>query len=83
MQVPLPRRGAHSPFIYLRPSRAIHKCVPHRAGHGSVGLRGSRVVELVGKAARPVEPKAVSAKVRAVHHVFLARWGLNVVQVDS
>jgi hypothetical protein len=29
---PLPRRGPHSPFIYLRPSRAIHKCVPHRAG---------------------------------------------------
>src|ERR1700693_701236 len=27
---PLPRRGPHSPFIYLRPSRAIHKCVPHR-----------------------------------------------------
>ena len=34
---PLPRRGRpHSPFIYLRPSRAIHKCVPHRAGDGSV-----------------------------------------------
>ena len=25
MRVLLPRRGAHSPFIYLRPSRAIHK----------------------------------------------------------
>jgi hypothetical protein len=27
---PLPRRGPHSPFIYLRPSRVIHKCVPHK-----------------------------------------------------
>jgi hypothetical protein len=33
---PLPPRGPHSLFIYLRPSRAIHKCVPHRAGDGSV-----------------------------------------------
>jgi hypothetical protein len=25
-------RVPQSPFICLRPSRAIHKCVPHRAG---------------------------------------------------
>jgi hypothetical protein len=34
------------------------------------------VVELFGQAPRPVEPKAVSAKVRAAHHAFLARCGL-------
>jgi hypothetical protein len=44
---------------------------------------GRGVVELFGQAARPVEPKAVSAKVRAAHHAFLARCGLNAVQVDS
>jgi len=36
-----------------------------------------RLVELFGQAPRPVEPKAVSAKVRAAHEVFLARGGLN------
>jgi len=45
------------------------------------GMEG--VVELFGQAPRPVEPKAVSAKVRAAHHAFLARCGLNAVQVDS
>jgi C4-dicarboxylate-specific signal transduction histidine kinase len=42
------------------------------------GMEG--VVELFGQAPRPVEPKAVSAKVRAAHHAFLARCGLNAVQ---
>ena len=37
------------------------------------------VLELFGQAARPVEPQAVSAKVRAVYHAFLARCGLNAV----
>ena len=45
------------------------------------GIEG--VVELFGQAPRPVEPKAVSAKVRAAHHAFLARCGLNAVQPDS
>jgi hypothetical protein len=45
------------------------------------GMEG--VVELFGQAPRPVEPKAVSANVRAAHHAFLARCGLNAVQVDS
>src|ERR1700686_2584766 len=88
---PLPRRGPHSPFIYLRPSRATHKCVPHRAGFKQWidqwkplvyrGMEG--VVGLFGQAPRPVEPKAVSAKVRAAHHAFLARCGLNAVQAVS
>ena len=56
---------------------------PAQGGARICRLAGSRVVELVGQAARPVEPKAVSAKVRAVHHVFLARCALNVVEVDS
>lgn len=35
MRVPSLGVALHSPFTHLRPSRAIHKCVPHRAGHGS------------------------------------------------
>jgi signal transduction histidine kinase len=45
------------------------------------GMEG--VVELFGQAPRPVEPIAVSAKVRAAHHAFLARCGLDAVQPDS
>jgi hypothetical protein len=45
------------------------------------GMEG--VVELFGQAPRPVEPKAVSAKVRAAHHAFLAGCGLNAFQADS
>ena len=48
------------------------------------GLSGNgRGVELFGQAPRPVEPKAVSAKVRAAHQAFLARCGLNAFQADS
>jgi signal transduction histidine kinase len=42
------------------------------------GMEG--LVELFGQAPRPVEPKAVSAKVRAAHHAFLVRCGLDAVQ---
>jgi C4-dicarboxylate-specific signal transduction histidine kinase len=45
------------------------------------GMEG--VVELFGQAPLPMEPKAVSAKVRAAHRAFLARCGLNAVQADS
>jgi hypothetical protein len=38
---------------------------------------------LFGQAPRPVEPKAVSAKVRAAHQAVSARRGLNAVQADS
>jgi toluene monooxygenase system protein E len=38
------------------------------------GMEG--VVELFGQAAGPLQPKAVSANVRAAHHAFLARCGL-------
>jgi toluene monooxygenase system protein E len=38
------------------------------------------VVELFGQAAGPLQPKAVSANVRAAHHAFLARCGLNAVE---
>ena len=112
MRVPALIGAPQSPFIYLRPSRAIHKCVPHRAGNGAVeghrcggyataqrpantelfkqwieqwkpsAYRMEAVVELFGQAPGPVEPKAVSAKVRAAHHAFLARCGLNAVQAD-
>lgn len=55
-----------------------------RIGSSLRAYRGmERVVELFGQALRPVEPKAVSAKVRAAHHAFLARCGLNAVQADS
>jgi hypothetical protein len=86
---PLPRSGPHSPFIYLRPSRAIHKCVPHRAGFMQwieqwkpLAYRGMEgVVELFGQAPRPVEPKAVSAKVRAAHP---PSWlGVGLMQFKS
>jgi hypothetical protein len=42
------------------------------------GMEG--VVELFGQAPRPLDPQAVSAKVRASHHAFLARCGLNAVE---
>jgi toluene monooxygenase system protein E len=42
------------------------------------GMEG--MVELFGHASRPLEPQAVSAKVRAAHHAFLARCGLNAVE---
>jgi toluene monooxygenase system protein E len=35
------------------------------------------VVELLGQAAHPLQPEAVSATVRATHRAFLARCGLN------
>jgi toluene monooxygenase system protein E len=43
------------------------------------GMEG--VVELFGPAAGPLQPKAVLASVRAAHHAFLARCGLNAVEV--
>jgi hypothetical protein len=42
------------------------------------GLEG--IVELFGQAHHSLEPQAVSAKVRAAHHAFLARCGLNAVE---
>ena len=42
------------------------------------GMEG--VVELFGQAARPLQPKAVSATVRAAHRSFLARCGLVAVE---
>jgi toluene monooxygenase system protein E len=41
------------------------------------GMEG--IAELFGQAQRPVEPQAVSAKVRAAHHAFLSRCGLDAV----
>ena len=38
------------------------------------------VVELFGQAPRPLEPRAVLAKVRAAQHAFLARCGLHAVE---
>jgi toluene monooxygenase system protein E len=37
------------------------------------------LVELFGQAPRPLQPQAVAAKVRAAHHAFLTRCGLNAV----
>jgi len=45
------------------------------------GMEG--LVELFGQAPLPMEPRAVSGKVRHAHHAFLARCGLNAVQADS
>jgi signal transduction histidine kinase len=45
------------------------------------GMEG--LVELFGQAPLPMEPRAVSGKVRHAHHAFLARCGLNAVQPDS
>ncbi len=42
------------------------------------GIEG--VVELFGQAPRPLDPQAVSAKVQAAHHAFLARCGLNAIE---
>jgi len=42
------------------------------------GMEG--VVEVFGQAPRPLEARAVSAKVRAAHHAFLAQCGLNADQ---
>ena len=41
--------------------------------------RGGRAV----RTSAALEPNAVSAKVRAAHHAFLARCGLNAVHADS
>ena len=40
------------------------------------GIEG--VAELFGQAPRPMKPQDVAAKVRAGHHAFLSRCGLNV-----
>jgi len=37
------------------------------------------LVELFGQAPRPLQPQAVAGKVRAAHHAFLTRCGLNAV----
>jgi toluene monooxygenase system protein E len=42
------------------------------------GMEG--VVEVFGQAPSPLEPRVVSAKVRAAHHAFLAQCGLNADQ---
>jgi toluene monooxygenase system protein E len=41
------------------------------------GIEG--VAELFGQAPRPMKPQDVAAKVRAGHHAFLSRCGLDVV----
>jgi len=45
------------------------------------GMEG--LVELFGQAPRPLEPHAVSVKVRTAHHAFLARCGLDAVQART
>lgn len=40
-----------------------------------LGVEG--IADLFGQAPRPLEPRAVSAKVRTAHHAFLGRCGLN------
>ena len=41
------------------------------------GMEG--IAELFGQAPRPVKPEAVSAKMRAAHHAFFSRCGLDAV----
>ena len=45
------------------------------------GMEG--VVEVFGQAPSPLEPRVVSAKVRAAHDVFLARCGLNALSAHT
>ena len=77
------------PSLLVATTLPLYTCVL-RAQSTNASLTGrgtdlskATVAELFGQAPRPVEPKAVSAKVRAAHQAFLARCGLNAVQADS
>jgi len=64
--------------IRQSPAELLKQWVEHWKPLAYRGMEG--VVELFGQAPRPLEPQAVSAKVRAAHHAFLARCGLNAVE---